>query len=254
MLLTDNKNCHLPCWLGITPGLSAWSDVRNQLTEFSAIAPKWLDTGHNIEKGAYGHLLFPFTEDNMVIEIDSSYTASIPDERVQNIWLYARSYRVKNGEYSGDVNNYSNYNEMVNIITLPGVMSVNGPPELLFITVEPISEQVAGWWGHAKIYLGYPDDGIFMIYEMPMDGSGSVYKFCPSEALISGLLIPSGLGSTYQEILHALRGEPENFVISSPYIMKPEIAIGMNNEEFYEVFKNSSDRCLETPKPSWFMN
>jgi hypothetical protein len=254
MLLTNSQNCYLPCWLGITPGLSAWQDVTAQLTEFSGISTEWLDIGSDIEKGAYGQLLLPFLEDNMVIELYMSYSAAIQFNRVEIITLQTRSYRLKNGEFYGDIHGDPNYYTVLKNITIPGVLSVYGPPELLFITVEPISEQVDGWWGYAKIYLGYPDDGIFMIYSTPMDGSGNSYKFCPSNAYISGTLIPAGQGSNYQEVLHTIRGEVENFVISSPYIMKPEDAIGMNIEEFYEIFKNPSDRCLETPKPSWFMN
>jgi hypothetical protein len=197
MLLTDTTNCHLPCWLGITPGETDWQDVTTQLMMFSSIASNGLDIGSVVEKGAYGNLLIPFPKDNMAIEIGSSYRASLNTNTVNVIWLDTRAYRLKGGEYDGDVYGYAMYDEILKAYTLSEILSDYGQPSRVFIRSDLSGTPPPGWWGYIIIHIWYPDQGVFLEYKTVIDGAGNTYRFCPSNAFISGTLIPPGHANDY---------------------------------------------------------
>ncbi len=252
-LLTDTANCRLPCWMGITPGESTLQEASEQLILFSGIAER---TGIGIivgaEEGSYGTLTIPYPNDNKTIEIRLSYQKPADENKVFVIWLDTRAYRLKDGEYNGDVYGYIAYTELLKAYSLSGVLSTYGPPSLIFIRSDLPGVPTPEWWGSFIIHIWYPEQGIFLGYYMFAEGVGENYRFCPSNAFISGTLIPLGHGTDFQEILVSLRGVYPLFFPPASNIKTPQEAFGMTIEGFYQLLTASPNSCLETPKGIWW--
>ena len=102
--LTNGGTCQLPCWFGIVPERSTLLDIQTQLTELSSIST---DSSYGFPTGNWmvSSLTIPYINNNMVIEIDSSYLARFHEKDVFANGFSAQTYRLKNGKYDGDVSN-----------------------------------------------------------------------------------------------------------------------------------------------------
>ena len=253
-LLRNRGDCRMPCWLGITPGVSSVLDVQAQLAEFSSIA-----SDSYLEYPANGWLvsemIITYAEEDMIVEIRSNYMARQGVNTVYVDEFHTRAYRLKDGQYDGDVFGYMPYNALLEPYSISTVLSDYGPPEQVYILGSLRSDTLPvtpGFGDDFEIHLWYPDRGVFMEYEISVEGSGDNYRFCPSNALISGRLTPANLGAGYQEVLVSLSDKFRYFFSPSIYVKTPEDALGMTIEEFYQLFRSPTDRCLETPKSIWW--
>jgi hypothetical protein len=159
---------------------------------------------------------------------------------------------LKDGQYSGDIYGYPAYTALLGAYTLSEILSDYSLPSHIFIQSDLSGTPSPGWWGTFIIHLWYPEQGIFMEYQMAIDGSGDIYRFCPTNAFVSGTLIPLGHRTDYQEILINLRGIYPLFFPPASNIKMPEEAFEMTDEEFYELFTASPNSCLETQKSIWW--
>ena len=206
--------------------------------------------------GLQESLTIPNSNDSMVIEVRISYPTSSTDKLVPIISAESRAYRQKNGNYDGDVYGYSAYNELLKLYSIENVLTNYGNPEIIYIlgVLRSDVSVTPGFGDHFVIYLWYPNKGIFMAYKMAVEGVGTNYRFCPSNATISGYLLKPGLGSDYKDVFLSLNSGFYQYFFppSSKYVKTPKDAFGMSNEEFYQLFHSSTDRCLETAIPLWW--
>jgi hypothetical protein len=251
-LLGNNTDCKLPCWMGIIPGQSTWQDINEQLTMFSSIAKKlYIETGANT--WSTGDLTILYPNDNMAVEVSPYYLTATDQKTIAVISIETRSYAIENGEFAGDVYGYATYNKLFKAYTVSGVLSSFGVPDQIYVGASLRGDLLItpGFGDYFEIYLWYPNQGIFMTYKMQVEGSGNNYRFCPPNAFILGDLTTSGLGAGYQEVLLKLGDRYQGFFPPSKYLKTTEDAIGMTSDEFYELFRSPTDRCLETPKAIW---
>jgi hypothetical protein len=255
-LLIDSTKCLMPCWLGIIPGKSTWQDANEQLTYFSSISRR-LGIGESADRGSFGILSIPNSDDTIIIEIIASYMTSNTNT-ISVAGMDTRSYKVKNGEYDGDIYGYPAYNELLQNYTLSGVLSIYGPPSKVFINTDLRSDNLPdtpGYGDDFKIHIWYPEQGIFLNYLMPVEGSGKNYRFCPSDSAISGYLMPPGLSEKHQEETLLKFGTEYSAIFSpSEFVKTPEDAFGITSEEFYRLILSAANVCLETPKAIWWPN
>lgn len=252
--LTNGINCRLPCWLGIVPAQSTLLDIQTQLMMFSIIATK---TSYNLQTDnwAVTNLTIPYKNNDMVIEIRSAYLALLNENNVYVNGFETSAYRLKNGEYNGDVYGYPAYNELLKAYTLSGILSSYGPPSQVFIRSNLSTDELPlppFSLDSFVIHLWYPNQGIFMEYNTLAGGSGETYRFCPSNSFISGILLPTELGTGYQEVLKKYGGVYPLFFPPAANIKTPEEALGMTIEEFYQTFRLPTDHCLQSPKSVWW--
>jgi hypothetical protein len=181
---------------------------------------------------------------------------SVNDNKVSGISFRTRAYRLKDGQYEGDVYGYPAYGELLKSYTLSGILSSYGPPSQIFIDAALGSQALPvtpAFGDYFKIHLWYPDQGIFMEYDISVEGSGDNYRFCPTNASILGVLTPPGLATaSYQEILLKSWDEYINFFPPTEFIKTSEEAFGMTIQEFYQLFRSPTNQCLETPKSIWW--
>jgi hypothetical protein len=193
------------------------------------------------------YLKFPMKIDNMVISVPLNYGFRPGEDTISVIASYARAYREENGEYKGDVYDYPVYKELVRAYSLQQILSDYGSPDQIYMTFSPDWNPVLS--GYFDLDVWYPDKGIFMKYRMNLQDTGDNIKFCPSDSFVHTILLPPGLGESYQEILVSLGFQDYFPRGKSP--KTPEEALGMSIEEFYEIFRSPTDRCLESPISVW---
>jgi hypothetical protein len=252
--LTNNSYCRLPCWFGIVPQQSTLIDVQTQLTMFSSIST---DISYDLptDNWVVSTLTIPFTDNNLVIEISSAYLAPLNENNISLNEFSTRAYQLKDGAYNGDVYGSSAYNEHLKAYTLSEILSRYGPPSQIFIRSNLSTDELPlpqYSLDSFVIHIWYPNQGIFMEYSMLAGGSGKTYRFCPSNSFISGVLLPTDLGTGYQEVLKRFGGVYPLFFPPAANIKAPEEAFGMTIEEFYQLFRSPTNKCLESPKSIWW--
>ena len=252
--LNDNSDCRLPCWLGITPGKSTVLDVSEQLQMFSGITTA---SSHGIpgDRWLVSSFTLPYlSEDNKVIEIFTAYLNFTGETEITVVGFEMRAYGVEAGNYTGDIYGYPSYNESFKLYTISGVFSRYGRPDRINVTAALRGDTLVtpGYGDYFELHVWYPAQGIFMKYKMAVERSGDNYRICPSNAFIYGDLMPSGLGTRYQDILLQLGDQYRIFFPPSTDVKTPEDAFGITDEEFYQLFRFPADRCLETPISFWW--
>lgn len=253
VLLSDDSDCRLPCWLGIMPAQSTLVDIQSQLTMLSSIS---IDPHFGLRSGEWSvaGLTIPFLENDTVLEVFSAYLTYVGENDVSVITFHTRAYATENGEFINEVYGNPAYSNLLQNYTLSGILYNYGLPIKIFIEAYLRGDTtVTPSYGDLfMIHLWYPDQGIFMEYKMSVEGSGNNYRFCPSSAFISGYLMSPGLGEGYQDVLLKLGDRYQGFFPPSLYVKTPEEAFGMTNEEFYELFDAPTDLCLDSPKSIWW--
>ena len=253
-LLGNDPKCRLPCWLQITPGRSSFIDAQTQLTLFSGISRRlFIEPGAN--KWSTGFFTIPHPNENMVIEIRPSYLVSAAGNSISMTGFDTRAYRLKAGQYDGDVYGYAPYNDLLKAYTISGVLNQYGQPAQIYILASLRSDiwpDTPGYGDYFEIHLWYPDKGIFLAYKMSVERTGESYQFCPSKSLISGYLLEPSEFANYQNVLEGLHDNYKYFFSPSIYVKKPEDAFGMTAEKFFQIFQSPTDQCLETPISIWW--
>jgi hypothetical protein len=253
-LLKSSSSCQLPCWLGIIPGQNTWQEANALLSTFNGIS-RHLYIGPNAEKGSAADLSIPYQSDDMVVEISPSFLSLPGESKVSLIGMYTRSYKLKNGQYNGDVYEYGPYNDLLKAYTISGVLTQYGQPTQVFVLASLRSDtwpKTPGYGDYFEIHLWYPDQGIFLVYKMAVERSGENYRFCPSQSLISGYLLEPSLKTNYQDVLIRMNDDYRDFFKPSIYVKNSEDAFGMTLEKFYQTFLSPTNQCLETPISIWW--
>jgi hypothetical protein len=217
-LLNNNAYCRLPCWWGITPGLSSWSEAAQILDPIIGPGEHLRD-----EWGYYS------SDDENQIRIWQHYFLTDDIVRVIEITFPNAYY-----------------------FSLPEVLAEYGPPSEVYIRTFSNEHQ-----GITPFYLllFYPDQGILVRYESN-DAmlTGATVQMCFGQEPAWGLVLWSPSEErTYQEVAEiahtvGLGGSGDDFFP----LFSIEESMGMDVQEFYEKFKDSSGNpCLETPSEKW---
>jgi hypothetical protein len=252
-LLTNNGNCRLPCWLGITPGQSTLTDLHDVLMIFSGIATDTTD-GYVVGDLILGSLTIPYiSEEGMVIRIRSSFLISSGENNIFMIGADTEAYKIT-GDTLDYIYGHPAYNDVLKSFTLTEILSTYGQPSTIYVTASlrdvPIDFSPA-FGDYFIIHVWYPERGIFMGYKMLAEGAGENFKICPTDAFILLTLIPPELNANYQDLLLKSGGGWDKFFPPSEFVKTPEDAFGITIGDFFRLFNSFTDRCLETPKLIW---
>jgi small basic protein len=251
--LTNTANCRLPCWLGITPRQSTLADIQTQLALLTGIST---DTSFGIptKDWSVASITIPYPSDNMVTEIRSAYLTNLGDNKIYVIEFFTRAYKLENGNYVGDIYGYPVYNALLKSYTISGILTSFGQPDQIYVTANLRGDTLVtpGVGDYFELHVWYPHQGIFLVYQMSIERSGENYRVCPANALISGSLLPPGLGAGFQDILLKLGSTYQDFFPPTKSVKKLEDTFSITDQEFYTLFHSPTDRCLETPIPAWW--
>jgi hypothetical protein len=230
-LIKTNGNCELPCWWGVTPGISTGSDIYSVFSPFTGIAD-----------GGY----LPVTDPRSIefkLLIDSFTIYLNIDFRPVGNSGPKGIIRVKIQQLNGS--KYAPYADVFSRYSLQNILSVYGQPTDVGLIADlhkfdPTSAT------SFDTYLSYPEKGIYLRYTTLADEvPGNKIRSCPSEAFVYLWLMSPDENNSNQALLTSMNME---WGYSRTSL---EDATQMSIDQFYEIFKKSSNQCLESPKAIW---
>lgn len=245
-LLSNNGNCTLPCVWGITPGQSNYLEARNILIPLSGIA----------ETAYFDYTPYPtddvsplYVEGDMRLNTRMAYWYG--DNNIVNFMAFRiieeRVITDSNGNWVSKQPIFDSeaFPNRIQYYSLTHVLSEQGIPVSVLIYIPRVEGQppVAGLM---EVVLLYPEQGIWVKYTMHMYIDGNIIRGCPANAHIEMVLMPPGSPDNFYNILdktdwHQTKGG-----------FKPiEDATSMSIDEFFQTFRISSQKCIETPTNLW---
>ncbi len=239
-LLASNSNCHLPCLWGMTPGKSSFKDAQTILVPLSS-----LSYSVDLNPPGPGGISPRYTEGDFEIYTRVGFLANTESAIINRIGFIAEAHKpLKEGGYE-DVFDSKFFGNSTSAYGLSKVLSEQGIPSSVMIATlgGPLTR---GSTGGFDILLLYPDQGILVNYTTQMHLVGTNVRGCPLNAHVEMELYPSGQGDSFFELL-----KQTDWAVKMDYYNSIEDTTSMTLEEFYETFRESNNKCIETPANFW---
>jgi|KBSSwiStaDraftv2_1062776.scaffolds.fasta_scaffold76346_3 hypothetical protein len=238
-LLSDNGGCRLPCIWGVVLGESPYHDAQAALLPLSSISEL---TSFTPESGA----IFPvYTEGELQIYTNIGFLANSENKIVNHIAFNAEVHRpLAQGGYE-EVFNSKFFGEKVSAYALSHVLTEQGIPSSVMIETAggPLTR---GGTGGFDILLLYPDQGILVNYRTQMHLNGANVRGCPANAYIQMELYPPGQPDSFSEGL-----KQTDWPLKMTGYKPLEEVASMSVQEFYDTFREPTDKCIETSIKLW---
>jgi hypothetical protein len=241
-LLQNRGDCNLPCWWGIWPGKSTFSDVQNQLFPIAGIADYY-----SAKNGGGISVAYPI--DDLILDFYVNPWADPSDKSIIGM-LYISTQMLRyidkgEGDYEFEsVYDSETYNAFLKEYTLSGILSSFGIPSDAIVQANHVVN--APGPKSLRITLLYPEQGIFVRYIMSAEIKDNQVIGCPSKSFVDlWLLAPDevdyrqrlSLGSNWEGNLDAAK--------------LWEDVTQMPLEQFYETYKIPSETCIKFPAAIW---
>jgi hypothetical protein len=237
--LQNNNDCQLPCWGGLIPGESPSLEAYSKLTALSSIA----DIGVFYPTG--GLVLITYPREDLKIRINVGLHSKADRKTIQVVWISTYTLRELEPGSSEYVYNASAYNELLKDYALNSVLVKYGTPTEIWVRADVYN---TGTQETFSITLLYPEKGIFARYNMLAERLGDKIQGCPSYSFVELWLLSPEDASNYQNILLSKDIHWEG---NWPYTMPIQDATSMSVEDFYQIFIEPTNVCLETPLSIW---
>jgi hypothetical protein len=246
-LLASNGDCRLPCLWGITPGKSSYLEARSILLPLSSVAET---VYFDYTSSPVDDISPLYVEGDLRLHTRVAYVYG--NDRIVNYIIFrALEERLGNDEYGNRIAlelifDSPTFMKRIQYYSLSHVLTEQGMPASVMI-------QASGWGIYSleldamDLVFLYPDQGIWVHYIMPSHFKQiDVEAGCPANAHIEMNLFPSGNPDSFYSLL-----DQTDWGMTK-YGYKPlEEATSMSVKEFYETFRNPTDRCIETPANLW---
>ena len=250
--LFNNGNCQLPCLWGITPGKTTSWEAE------AILKPLKSNSFSNIwdsESGG-GIISFEYYDQNSILNIDISYLSN--DNIISGIQLISKEeeiYFCAEGEAcTYDIYESDFFSKRIQPYTLAGVLSELGKPAgVLILTYSQEENRGYRVYGGFDILFLYPDEGVLVQYTTQMHVIGDVVRGCPTTTHLTMELFPAGHPESFEQNLIYTEWEglwpiPEG---DEYYWRRLEDVTNMSLEQFYETFREPTDKCIVTPTKYW---
>lgn len=237
-LLANNGNCRLPCLWGITPSKSTFQESQailtplSSLSDFTDLFPSPGDISPSYIEGSlviYNRVVFLYPETGIVAKISFNTEA----HRL-----------LEQGGYE-DVFDSAFFGEKVAAYSLPHVLSEQGIPSSVRIATYS-SPLTRGGTGGFDLVLLYPEEGILVNYTTQMHLIGTIVRGCPANAHVEMELYPSGQSTSFFERLNET-----DWSVKLNYYKPLQEVTSISPEDFYKIFSQSTNDCIETPAELW---
>ncbi|MDH5507668.1 MAG: hypothetical protein OEZ02_10650 [Anaerolineae bacterium] len=218
-LLQNNAGCKLPCWWGITPGITLWEDARRVLEE---IVFKIVEKGSQEKFVSYVEIDFP---EPLHVD-DPRHIYDVIDGTIVFIQIM-------------DVGDVLTYN-------LSAVLTDYGPPGSIWLKTWPreYMEELP-----FTIVLFYPHLGIMVYYGIEAEEVDGQIQACFHDDSAGPMALWSP--ERQMDFQEAINDTISFREYGEPY-QSLEESTDMTVNDFYEAFKNSeTESCLETPSSFW---
>jgi hypothetical protein len=244
-LLANNGDCRLPCLWGITPGKSSYLVARFILLPLRGIA----ETAYfDFTASPVDDITPLYIENDLRLKTRVAY-AYDNDGVVNYILFRAVEQQLGKDEYGNllttPIFDSETFAKRVEYYSHSRVLSEHGLPDSVLIYIPRVEGQpiVAGIM---ELALLYPEQGIWIKYTLPMYKEGNIIRGCPANAHVEMALFPQGDPDNFYKLL-----DQTDWPHTKGGFKPLEETASMSIEEFYEIFRNPTDICLETPTELW---
>jgi hypothetical protein len=237
-LLQTNAECKFPCWWGFIPGKTSWESVER----FFLPVRKTLRSEEGIGGDVYWER-FRIPDNDLGIWIN----LLVVEDIVKMIVMGAEIYR---GEYV--IVDDPDFPIQLEHYLLSRILSTHGIPGDVLINID--TNLPGELWPNYDVILFYPSQGIMVKYAGLWKKDKDTYLLCLDKTLISiWFWDPNENMSIIDVYLSAgLEEDKANLISFIEKHQSIEDITSMNNETFYETFKeNSSENCLGIPADLW---
>jgi hypothetical protein len=250
-LLSNEQGCSFPCWWDLTPGQTQVVDVINFLDSLSVFSIGAFRL--NPEEG-YILLIMPQSQDSY---LHLTFVYKGRKEILERLWLRIQSMHkvtYPDGSSSYEVSwGDPLLAEILRSYNLSQVLSKYGMPSEVLIRTHQAALLNQPWPISLIVY--YPEQGFMIEYVADgMPAPNNNIGWCPSLAFpIFWFWTPSN-EITMLDVVSEIPGEQIDRESLEAGNFKTIVeATGMSIEEFYSLFKNNEDKCVETPTNLWPM-
>lgn len=246
-LLDSNGGCHLPCFWGMTPGISGNQDAKSVLIPLMSLS--------RLADSSTSPQLVNFVLSEGDLESNTKVEIYYTDDGIINrIFFQAQLFQVGvagNPSAIKPIFNNRAFGDQFHAYTLPKILTDHGKPEVAFISTDggpERGEEVPGFY----LLLVYPEQGILVNYTTSRKIKEELVLGCPSDAHVEIYLYPQSQNETITDILSETHWATIWPVPSDKAGWQTiEQATSMTLEEFYEIFHQPTDNCIETPLDNW---
>jgi hypothetical protein len=243
-LLVNNGGCRLPCFWGITPGATTNQEARIILAPLSSMSDRNV---FNSESGTI--YLNDGLKDNQFLRINLAYLVN--EDNVYRVNFEARDMKKLvdelGGEYSyQDVFDSPTFGERLDFYMIHQILATNGrPSSVLLFTWGEFPPPRYGQ-GNFKLILLYPEQGIAVQYTTEMRVVGKNVEGCLANAHVEMDLFPPGNADAFDEQL-----APTAWKERLTYYKSLEEVTSLSIDDFYQIFRQSTEKCLVTLANLW---
>jgi hypothetical protein len=239
-LLSDNNDCLLPCLWGIVPGVSTFHEARTILAPLRTLS-------HSVylDPPGPGSIEPRYTEGDFEIYTLVAFLVNPDDGIVESIGFNLESHKLlPEGGYENMFDSKF-FSEKASAYMLSHVLSKQGIPEsvVIFTSGGPLTR---GGTGGFEIVLLYPSQGVFVHYTTQMHIIGKNVRGCPQDAHVWMELYPSEDTVNFFAQL-----EKTTWQYFKDGFKPLEETTSISVEEFYETFREPTDKCIETLASLW---
>jgi hypothetical protein len=226
-LFENNGGCELPCWWGITPGVTTLQEAQDKIPIL--VPPKPYYKGKGITITGF-NIPVPVDKDPLGI---GEYGANI---YIQDNLVFAigtNTGRIKSGMDT----------------SLAGLLKVFGPPDEIWINMEPTGPNNQSGY---EIELFYSKIGILFNGTGLADIHGSFVRFCPYKFRRGNFppaitLFSTLLGFTYESLTDILFNREVSDL--SKFRLLRDFVDGMDETVFYNIYLNpTAQECLDVQR------
>lgn len=244
-LLSNNGECRLPCFWGITPGKSVPQNSQVLLSSLSTIRNKYArEPRFDIDSGSV-KLVHP--EGTLMFITDIRYKSD--NDVVNHIYFHMQEReRIEppNGEKGWlDIFHSATFGKQTQYYSLTNLLSEQGMPDAVMIATSNL--QMYEGAGGFHIWLVYSKQGILVKYTTQMYVIDESVRGCPAYAHVEMNLYPAGNPDAFYAFLE----QDQAWVIQRDWRKPIEEVTSMTLNQFYETFHQPTDQCIETPSYLW---
>ena len=228
--VTGEFDCLLPCWGGITPGVTTSEEARQIIEQLSGFATVNVSENLSCEFGACNGIAWSLYPNTLA---EGVFYSRVPENKVHLIDI-----NIQNEGNAQRIN-------LVRPIRLQEAFKWYGLPPIFLLTVETnLAEN-----RFMKLVLVYPERQSIIRYTKNTELVDGNVTNCGQDHQIEIIILDNAKQLTSLESI-ANAVETRDLHIDDRY--KPvEEATGVSANTFFETFSTTSDACISTPVEMW---
>lgn len=254
-LLSSDAECYLPCWWGINPGETSFSDASILLRQLSLAAEESDFTSNR----AFSFFR-PYQFETLSVMFSISIDKATEEDVTELLQVYAMAGREFETEEDGlgieRAYNEAAFNEMFADYGVSGLLTTFGVPDQVLLDKTTLRGE--GLQLITETTVIYVDEGIIGQYDN-VDLTGTLYNgkiaFCPQETFIQLWLVPQieNRAKDYQDILLGIEGAGWEYYFPEPSgtVVSLFEATGLTTDDFYSLYREPNQECLLVPEEMW---